>query len=1057
MKFDTILENKQSGSIDWTIPKGVEVEDEIQCFVEKPVLRKGARLRLRGVTSHGTDVLCFLRIFRLGWYEGSGARKMDPTAMVTVPPGESWSKEQPPNFEFVKNGPDWPLIHEFTIPDDWCDGLYIYKIETEEGKALLAPFWLTSPDESEGLCVCFSPLNIQARNWWGGASSTQVINGKAARKRDLYHQIGCKSASLQRPMYNPRGGDFLRWAYPLVRFLERHDVPVTYITDLDIEELKSVPSNVTHFTTVGPMRYWTSAFNEAVNAFAQRDGCTYAHLGAEAGQHLVHLNLDELQISFHDLGAHERLENPLTGAKPSGSKPRPPWGTMQLQTIDEQGERELVGLIGSSWDQCIDERFILAHGKGKHKWFRKKVAHTTVRNDGGRVFNAGVSNWTWGLSAFGRQGNIVVDEKLQRLTLEMLGQDPLILDSTLDADMIIDDGKISQLSIDEIDLILSTDPENVDALIQSGIRLFDDGKYELAHTRFSRAHELRPKSINATYRLARNHYKLKQYKSMVPLYHELLRQRPDRYHYVQQYAVLQFALGDTEQGVRVMKQAIRLRPNEPAAYVSLSHHFRQKKEYKNAQKYIQQALSASPEHVGALAEAASLAEATGVFDQAIRYWQTVLRLQPKNARAKMGLGRVLYRNGEYDAAFEILNDIVALGDKRYVREAGNYAVNIAVNHIQNDEQTIELAAKLLNDHLDLLSAENNGHVPVTQLALAFSRTRRNEEALQTVNRHRELFRNTAEFHLLLAQLWMDCEDYSRHEEHVRLAFGESEPPSFRSTDQRKRLLVNCLENQSTETVNGPLVSVIMTVYNHNPMLESAIQSVLSQTYENIELIVVDDCSPDDVFESLKELEQQDERVKIFRMDMNGGTYLAKNRGMTEARGTYIAFHDSDDWMHPTKLQASIQILEQNPELVAVFSNYFRVDENGTIVFRGKGAVRPACISLTMRKEEVINSMGYFDSVRVSADSEYEYRLLKVFGEERVAYLPKPYLVASVRSESLSQGGRFAVGWSGLSGLRLEYRKAYTEWHNSEDFSENHYIEPNRVVSRRFPAPEEMIW
>jgi glycosyltransferase involved in cell wall biosynthesis len=304
---------------------------------------------------------------------------------------------------------------------------------------------------------------------------------------------------------------------------------------------------------------------------------------------------------------------------------------------------------------------------------------------------------------------------------------------------------------------------------------------------------------------------------------------------------------------------------------------------------------------------------------------------------------------------------------------------------------------------------------------------------------------------------MDTGNHDRHEEYVRIAFGESDTPSFRSTDQRKRLLVNCLESQTTEVEDGPLVSVIMTVYNHNPMLESAIQSVLSQTYNNLELIVVDDCSPDNVFESLEALEQRDKRVKIFRMDENGGTYLAKNRGMAEAEGTYIAFHDSDDWMHPTKLQASIQLLNEQPELVAVFSNYFRVDENGTIVFRGTGAIRPACISLTMRREEVLGSIGYFDSVRVSADSEYEYRLLKVFGEDRVTYLPKPYLIASVRSESLSQGGRFAVGWSGLSGLRLEYRKAYTEWHNSKEFSNNHYMGPDRYESRQFPAPEEMIW
>ena len=105
----------------------------------------------------------------------------------------------------------------------------------------------------------------------------------------------------------------------------------------------------------------------------------------------------------------------------------------------------------------------------------------------------------------------------------------------------------------------------------------------------------------------------------------------------------------------------------------------------------------------------------------------------------------------------------------------------------------------------------------------------------------------------------------------------------------------------------------------------------------------------------------------------------------------------------------------------------------------------------------MEKLGYFDSVRVSADSEYEYRILSVFGEDRVTYLPKPFLIASVRSESLSQGGKFAVGWSGLSGLRLKYRQAYTEWHQSSEFEQNPYMPQERTSDRRFDAPQEMIW
>ena len=191
------------------------------------------------------------------------------------------------------------------------------------------------------------------------------------------------------------------------------------------------------------------------------------------------------------------------------------------------------------------------------------------------------------------------------------------------------------------------------------------------------------------------------------------------------------------------------------------------------------------------------------------------------------------------------------------------------------------------------------------------------------------------------------------------------------------------------------------------------------------------------------------------MEKNGGTYLAKNKGMSLAKGKYVSFHDSDDWLHPSKIDISVKILEQNHHTIAVFSNYFRVDENGNFIFRGIGAIRPACISLTMRREDVLSEIGFFDAVRVSADSEYEYRIRAVFGEERIEYLSVPLLIASVRSDSLSQGGKFAVGWSGLSGIRLSYRKAYTEWHNSEQFKSDYFIPVNSTGKRNFIAPDEI--
>ena len=285
-----------------------------------------------------------------------------------------------------------------------------------------------------------------------------------------------------------------------------------------------------------------------------------------------------------------------------------------------------------------------------------------------------------------------------------------------------------------------------------------------------------------------------------------------------------------------------------------------------------------------------------------------------------------------------------------------------------------------------------------------------------------LYRNSSEFALVKAQIHFNAGETQLYFEAVQSAFSSvhSGAQTFDSSDQHKKLLVNSLSATNISPKDGPLVSVIMTVYKQNELLESAIQSVLNQSYRNLELIIVDDCSPDDVHSFLENTARTDDRIRVHRMKKNGGTYLAKNHGLAFAKGKYVAFHDSDDWLHPEKLEVSVGHLEGNDDCVAVFSNYFRVDENGRIVFRGIGALSDQLVfhSPCEEKQSWKNWAILTLLEKASADSEYEYRILSVFGEDRVMYLPKPFLIASVRSESLSQGGKFAVGMEWFIGLEV---------------------------------------
>ena len=153
----------------------------------------------------------------------------------------------------------------------------------------------------------------------------------------------------------------------------------------------------------------------------------------------------------------------------------------------------------------------------------------------------------------------------------------------------------------------------------------------------------------------------------------------------------------------------------------------------------------------------------------------------------------------------------------------------------------------------------------------------------------------------------------------------------------------------------------------------------------------------------------------------------------------------------------MESLESDSELIACTTGYIRVDENSNIIYRGKGALRHACISLMFEREKVVNRIGFFDSIRVSADSEYEARISTVFGKECVSHLHLPLIVASVRSESLSQGGKFQLDWMGLSGPRLEYRQQYQAYHREIILGAKDCYIPFPLGKRVFDAPSDMIW
>ena len=99
----------------------------------------------------------------------------------------------------------------------------------------------------------------------------------------------------------------------------------------------------------------------------------------------------------------------------------------------------------------------------------------------------------------------------------------------------------------------------------------------------------------------------------------------------------------------------------------------------------------------------------------------------------------------------------------------------------------------------------------------------------------------------------------------------------------------------------PEISVIVPVYKAEAFLKKCTDSILGQTFSDLELLLVEDGSPDDSGKLCDEIAAGDPRVRVFHKE-NGGVSSARNLGMAEARGTYIAFSDADDWLPPDALE-----------------------------------------------------------------------------------------------------------------------------------------------------------
>lgn len=205
----------------------------------------------------------------------------------------------------------------------------------------------------------------------------------------------------------------------------------------------------------------------------------------------------------------------------------------------------------------------------------------------------------------------------------------------------------------------------------------------------------------------------------------------------------------------------------------------------------------------------------------------------------------------------------------------------------------------------------------------------------------------------------------------------------------------------------PKVSVVMTVYNEEDWIRRSVISVLNQTYEDFELVIVNDGSTDRTREIL-ESEFSDRRIKIFNRE-NRSRVKALNQAVNVSMGEYIAILDADDYCLPERLKKQVEFLDRNPSVGIVGTAYYRYDE-----IRKEKCIRryptedeqirkemakyiPMAHSSVMMRKSCLEKTGHYnEQFDTLQDMELFIRIAKKY---KLSNLREPLMVRDIRSDS----------------------------------------------------------
>lgn len=217
-------------------------------------------------------------------------------------------------------------------------------------------------------------------------------------------------------------------------------------------------------------------------------------------------------------------------------------------------------------------------------------------------------------------------------------------------------------------------------------------------------------------------------------------------------------------------------------------------------------------------------------------------------------------------------------------------------------------------------------------------------------------------------------------------------------------------NAIPESEARPLVTVIVPTYNRREWIGECLDSVLAQTYPNIEIVVVDDRSTDDTVEWLRG-ESRYQGITLHLQEQNGGASLARNTGIGISKGELIVFIDSDDMLRPNHVETAVRHFDGNPQLGLFCCDSTMIDQVGDVILDGKtwhnnlSEIKKVTVETGFRaladvfvfsncfpgftlRREVFETLGGFDQSIFPAD-DYDLALRVAGSDYKVFYLHEP--------------------------------------------------------------------